>query len=806
MLNSSGVTTFSTSNLSPASHAITAVYGDNGTFLSSNSPTVFQVVDEAGTNTSLTSSVNPSTFGQMVTFTATVSSAAGTPAGTVTILDGATTLGTGTLNSSGVATFGTSNLSAASHAITAVYGDNGTFLSSTSPIVSQVVNQASTNTTLTSSLNPSQLGESVTFTATVTSAAGNPSGTVTFVDGSTTLGTGTLNSGGSATFSTSSLSVGSHAIRAVYAVGGNFLGGISPIVTQVVNRSTSARLTSSADPSVYGQPVTFTAVVTSASGAPSGTVAFVDGSTTLGVGTLSSGPATFTTSSLSVGSHSITAVYAGDSDSSASTSPTLTQVVNKASTSTKLTSSLNPAVFGQSVTFTATVSSAFVTPMGTVTFNDGSLTLGTGTLDSSGVATFSTSSLSVASHSIIAVYVGNNSFLSSTSRPLTEVVNKASTSTTLTSSTNPAVFGQSVIFTARVTSVGGTPTGIATFKNGSLTLGAAPLNSSGIATFSTSNLSVAFHAIVAEYAASGNFLGSTSPTLIQVVNKASSSTTLTSSINPSTFGQSVTFTAMVTSSSATPTGMVTFKDGTITLGAARFDGSGVATFSTSRLSVASHSITAVYAANGDFLGSLSPILTQVVGPASTITALTSSANPSVIGHSVTFIANVNSVGGTPTGTVQFQVNGSNLGSPVALVGGRASLSTSRLTVGNSSITAVYSGSRSYLGSQGTLTQTALIHVTRLRVSETPMVQPGIPFTMTVLALNGLAMPITALVGQQATLSPSTSSVQLTGNLTATFDANGIVVFPDLQLSGAGRLTLTLVINNVDAPQAITLTP
>src|SRR5262249_55531015 len=150
-----------------------------------------------------------------------------------------------------------------------------------------------------------------------------------------------------------------------------------------------------ANPSVFGQSVTFTATVSETgpgSGTPTGTVTFTDGSATLGTATLSGGKATFATSSLSVGTQSITAAYSGDSNFNVSTSTTLSQVVNQASPPAALASSANPSVFGQSVTFTATVSETGPgsgTPTGTVTFTDGSATLGTGTL-SGGVATFAT--------------------------------------------------------------------------------------------------------------------------------------------------------------------------------------------------------------------------------------------------------------------------------------------------------------------------------------------------------------------------------------------------------------------------------
>ena len=171
----------------------------------------------------------------------------------------------------------------------------------------------------------------------------------------------------------------------------------------VSQSSTTTTLTSSANPSVFGASVTFTATVAAVSpgsGTPTGTVNFLDGTTTIGTGTLnSSGVATFSTSTttpLTVGTHSITAVYAGDTNFTTSTSSVLSQVVNQASTTT-LTSIPNPSVTGQSVTFTATVapSSGTGTPTGTVNFLDGTTQIGTGTLNSSGVATFSTSTLTV---------------------------------------------------------------------------------------------------------------------------------------------------------------------------------------------------------------------------------------------------------------------------------------------------------------------------------------------------------------------------------------------------------------------------
>src|SRR5262249_18827809 len=272
--------------------------------------------------TTLTSSANPTVFGQSVTFRATVSSTApGTPTGTVTFLDGGSPIGTGTL-SGGVATFATSALTVGSHTITASYGGDGNSNGSTGSLIGnpQVVNKANTTTTVISSVNPSVFGQPVTFTATVSPVApgsGRATGTVTFLNGGSPSGTGTLN-GGVATFATAASTVGSHTITASYGGDGNFNGSTGSLTgnPQVMNTAgTTTTVTSSANPSVVGQSVTFTATVSAVapgSGTPIGTVFFLDGSSLIGTGTLSGGIATFTTSALAIGSHTITTSYGGD--------------------------------------------------------------------------------------------------------------------------------------------------------------------------------------------------------------------------------------------------------------------------------------------------------------------------------------------------------------------------------------------------------------------------------------------------------------------------------------------------------------
>ncbi len=458
---------------------------------------------KTNTTTTVVSSLNPSTYGSAVTFTATVSPSAAT--GTVTFKNGSTTLGTSSL-SGGKATYSTSTLAAGSNSITAGYGGSSSYNSSTSSALTETVHKATPTVTLTSSSNPSTYGNSVTFTATLSISIAT--GTVTFKNGSTTLGTGAVSSG-KATYSSSTLAVGSNSITAAYGGDTNDNSSTSSALTQTVNKVTpTVTLTSSANPSTYGNSVTFTATLSISTA--TGTVTFKNGTATLGTGTVSSGKATYSTSTLAAGSNSITAVYGGDTNDNSSTSSALMQTVNKASTTVTLASSANPSAYGASVTFTATVTPSAAT--GTVTFKNGSTTLGTGTI-SSGQATYSTSSLAVGSNKITASYGGDSNDNSSTSASLTQVVDQGS-STALTSSMNPSVYGTAVTFTATVTP--SAATGTVSFYDGSTALGTATV-SSGIAAYTTSTLATGSNSITAVYSGNSTYLGSSSSVLTQSV-------------------------------------------------------------------------------------------------------------------------------------------------------------------------------------------------------------------------------------------------------------------------------------------------
>jgi hypothetical protein len=171
------------------------------------------------------------------------------------------------------------------------------------------------------------------------------------------------------------------------------------------------------------------------------------------------------------------------------------------------------------VKVTATVRAGTIPGAGTVTFKNGPTILATGVLSANGVAT-STTALAVGTDSIIAVYAGNENLLGSTSAALMQTVKKATSTTKLVSSSNPAKKGQAVTFTAMVKpAFTGNPSGTMTFKDGTTIMGTAAVSlTTHQAKLTKSALAVGTHNITAVYGGSASFLGSASPVVKQVVN------------------------------------------------------------------------------------------------------------------------------------------------------------------------------------------------------------------------------------------------------------------------------------------------
>jgi autotransporter-associated beta strand protein len=864
-LNTSGVTTYTTSPFQlptgssftlPDTQTIYAVYPGDGNFIGSTSNPQQQTITLATAGTTVSTS-GASVYGQPVTLTATVAATnpgGVIPSGTVTfyvteLLSGTPTLvqlGTGTLGTThGVTTANyTTTLGqlpvGTNQTITAMYSGDSHYASSTGTTF-QTVTQDSTTTTLvtTGSVLP---GQTATLTAQVSAnspGGGNPTGTVTFTEGTTVLGTVTLNTLNQVTSASlqvpaSALTIGPNAVTATYSGDVDFLGS-STSITQVLEDKTSTTVATSLTPSVYGQSIKLTATITPAVSTPlnpTGTVTFMAGGTTLGsatVGTVTLGGVTTTTAVLPLSNiptganQTITAVYSGDSTFVGS-SGTVSQTVNKDTTKTTLTSSATSVVAGQTIVLTAQVvpvAPGEGVPTGTVVFKHGATTLGTATL-SNGVATLQTALGAVGNDGVTATYSGDaNNSPSSTAITITVGARGARASRiTLSSSVNPSVVGQTVTFTATIRDAGAgaahTPTGTVSFFLGTTLLGYGSLSgASGVstATFNATALPQGVDNIQAVYNGSGLFTQEKSAVLAQTVNAlATRTSTVTLSALPaasSTYGQSIAFTATVmdtgSGASETPTGTVSILAtstatgvvynlgaGVLSAGAA---GTATTTVNYAALPVGSYTIVATYSGDGAFAAQSTqpPALKYTVTGGSAAVSLSSSQPVnSVYGQPVTFTASVTVLGTTVPvpGTVTFfnETTGVTLGTVTLNNAGTATLKTAALVTGSDIIEAIYNGSVDItppktLPPSATLTQVVNPDAVTMGLSSTTTSNAPVTITASVSAASpGAGAPT------------GTVSFYIDGNLVGTtgVNSNGVAIFTYTAGVPTGKHTLEAV--------------
>lgn len=705
-VNNAGVASFTTSSLATGSHSITAAYQGDQDYGSSVSPALTETVNRIATSAAVVSSANPADAGATVKFTVTITAASSTSpnvavTGSVSLMDGATVVGTGTLSALGTgpatasAAVSVSSLAIGSHAITAVYAGDPNYTGSTSSAVSEVISLATSSNVLTASSTTVTATKPVTLTATLSSNGGTPTGSVTFLDGATAIGTGNL-ANGIASMTTSTLAVGAHTVTAVYGGDTKDSTSTSNAVTITVQAATTKTgLTPSQSPTSFGQSFTLTATVGGNGGVPSGSVTFSDGATAIQSVPLVNGVATYTTTTLADGSHTFTASYTGDAnDLASSSSPLIVAVLQTIDISVTSTSP-NPSIARSNVHFVATITARQgIQPTGSVTFKDGASVLGTGVINGS-IATFDTAALAVGTHAITASYAGDGSTESYTSAAYSQAINAAGVTVTLTSSANPATFGTLLTFTATASGSAGALTGTVNFTDSGTTIGSGALSSTGVASFSTATLSTGVHQIVAAYQGDTNDSPASSTAIQQVVER-STSVGLASSQNPLLTLAPVTITATVANGGgAIPTGTISFsQDGTV-VSTVPVSATGSATLQVATLPVGNHAFVATYSGDTVDLASASTPLSELVQVRGTTSALTTSASSLTGGQQITLISVVRWTGATtPTGTVTF-FNGANSLATVAVDPTGIATVTVLLSGSSANISSSYSGDANY---------------------------------------------------------------------------------------------------------------
>jgi hypothetical protein len=562
----------------------------------------------------LTSNPNPSSLGQAVTFTATV-----TPAvpGTVAFFEGSQDLCYGQV-SGGQAQCVNSWLSRGTHSIQARFGTAGFCCSYSNPI-SQVVIGTVTSTSLTSDINPSVFGQSVRLTATVTPPGGR--GRVSFSCAGGQLGTAAVNSvTGVATLFVSSLVPPGCNLTACYPGDANYEPSCSSNYFQGVNKAETVTTLDPPSPStgvVCNEPVQLTATVSpsdatgqvlfSVNGVPYSHANIVAGT---GVATQEVRP-----------DHGGLFTYAADYQGNLvylGSNSTQQQTVGKAPTSPIVTMDPNPSFFGQEVTICAT--GLPVDATGVITFRDSLTIIGTA-VASSGGACITRSNLTEGYRGqITATYSGDACFLGTTSLPYSHRVLPTQTTSTVTTDINPSIFAQRIRITATIVPIGAT--GRVSFYSDGILIGTAALSSTtGLAKLLVANLPPGQRVLTACYEGALNFAAScpVGPYNQVVQHQPSVVTQFYSIGNPFPAGEALDLIAVVQPSlleldaSGYPTGSVRYYDGvapdTTYLGSASLDPtgtpgnlSGTAVFSVSSLTCGVHQLSARYVGS-NFLAS-----------------------------------------------------------------------------------------------------------------------------------------------------------------------------------------------------------
>lgn len=699
-------------------HTVQVMYPGAANFNNVTKSVAFTVAQQATTLDVTKSPAGDSAFGQEITFTVTVSSAAGTPDGDVQFLEGSTVLKTVTL-SGGTAEYKTSDLGVGPHTITVKYVGNANF-GSQSKDVTQTVVKADTTTALNSTKSPAVFGEAeITATvAAVSPGAGVPTGTVTFhIDnGTTTVDQDVDLVNGVATLI--GLHPGSYTITATYKGTGSYnTSDASTSLSQVVEQADSKTVlgTTNAD-AVYGEP-TITATVTAqapASGTPTGKVTFHVKNTDTNVTTDyeanldASGVATLG-ATLDAGNYSVTATYGSDTDFKASDAAALIQKISPAQTKVALSASTDAPTVGHEVVYSVqvdVVAPGIGTPTGDVEFSVDGMVIDTVAL-SAGKASVNYTATTPGDKTITARFVGSTNYAADDADPLTQ--NFKYLSTVAVEPTTPATYGQTVTLVADLTVEGpGTtaPTGKVIFYEDGVEIGRADLVATADptvyqASLATDQLTGGDHVITAKYEGDGLYVTSTSAEVVQTINKAATNAVITDApAGTITYGDAATFKVQVTAPAAGPLppgGKVEILvDGQV-FATADLVGD-TATIDAHLIPAGDHAITARYVGDTNYSGS-QDATTLKVDKVTSAANLYPSASSTVVGNLVSFHVTVTTAtGAPPEGYVTFFADGNVIGT-AGFSGNTATFTTGALAVGNHNVYAVYSGSSNIVGIQ-----------------------------------------------------------------------------------------------------------
>jgi len=794
-LNSSGTASLTTEgNFGIGGNNLVAIYSGDGTYAPLTMPTPLNINMQLST-TSL--AIVPSNYspasGDTITVTASctaVTPPAGSvpPVGLVTLnLDGVPTTAAQLSTTGGITTATFSllipvNSTLHTHDLQAIYaGDATNYSGSTAPQISINVAQSATTSVVVPATTTPYVGSTLSLSATVTAHAGGasaPTGTFAFTVDGVTQGTAALVPGtpSTATLGITVPSSGSHTVGGAYSGDSfNAVSTATPVsITVAKGPTTLAVLPASTSPApgaTFQVTVTIATSYTSAV-LPTGTVTLsMDGANQGSVSVVSGTTATFTITAPTSGTHTLQAAYGGDGNFNSSTSSSVSFTVAKVTTTVLITPATVTPALGSSLVVSASVSASSLgstQPSGTVTFTLDGTSVGTGNLSPGSPSTTSVTITSIGpgTHTLLGTYSGDSYYNNSVSTSVSITVGKSPTTLVLVPATLTPTAGTSLVVTASITATtpGSTqPTGSVSFTMDGVSLGLANVasGSPSTASFTIPPITAGSHILAGSYSGDSNYNSSTASTVTIVASKGTTVTTVSATPPILAAGVTETLTATIapysgiTGTLYTITGTVSFYDGGSTLLGTAVISSNIATLSGVNIANnVSHSITAIYSGDTNWLPSTSIALPMAATTLPDHVVLTSNLSTVAPGQALILTATVTpnsapAVGAeqNPTGNVIFY-NGTIEIGEVALSAtplsdsSTATITTQTLPGGQDTITAFYVGDLYY--NPGTSNALSLV-IQNFTITPSPS-NPATNLTIVKGSAGSAAFIITGLGG------------------------------------------------------------
>ena len=811
-LDGSGEGTCTVTGAIAGTYSATADYGGDANYAASSGQDTTASIAKATAGTTVNDNAAGVATGGSFSFTATVSGPGVTPTGSVTWTvtnptGQAVSCAPSTLDANGKGHCTVTDVIAGTYSATADYGGDANYGTSSGPDTTASISKAPSATAVTDDSSGVATGGNFSFTATVTGAGVQPTGTVGWTvtnpkGQAVSCAPSTLDASGMGTCTVTDVIAGTYSATADYSGDTNYGTSSGSDTTASISKAPSSTGVIDDSPGVAtGGSFSFTATVSGPGVTPTGTVAWTVTNpkgqavscapSTLG----GNGKGTCTVTDAIAGTYSATADYSGDTNYGTSSGQDTTASITKAPSATAVTDDSSGVATGGNFRFTATVSGPGLTPTGTVGWTvtnptGQAVSCAPSTLDANGKGTCTVTDVIAGTYSATADYGGDTNYDTSSGSDTTASISKATAGTTVNDNAAGVATGGSFRFTATVSGPGVTPTGTVTWTvngpAGSVLCAPSTLDGSGQGHCTVTDAIAGTYSATADYGGDTNYDTSSGSDTTASISKAASSTRVVDDSPGVATGGSFSFTATVTGAGVTPTGTVAWivtnpKGQAVSCAPSTLGGNGKGHCTVTDAIAGTYSATADYGGDANYGTSSGQDTTASIAKAQSATAVTDDSSGVATGGNFRFAATVSGPGVTPTGTVSWTVtnpNGQAVScAPSTLNGsGMGTCTVTDVLAGTYSATADYGGDTNYdpRSGQDTTASISKAASSTTVIDDSPGVATGGIFSFTATVSGAGETPtgtvswtVTDPNGQAVTCAPSTLDASGMGTCTVT---------------------------------------